>query len=439
MDALTGLRDRTEVLASLEAELQYHSDCSTLAVLAININRFSSINAVHGYRHADRVLAETGRRIQSIVRKQDIAGRIGADEFILVLPGLKSPYLSELAANKVVTALNEPLSIDGKPFTIRVNVGIAIAAPDQSAAEELVKAADAAMRLSRKNQQPYRTSAPASPVSHASHRVLDYELDEAISRNELQLYYQPKVKLATRTLSGVEALVRWNHPEKGMIDPGEFIQVAEDNSLILPLTLWTLNTALRQSSELCSQRKDFLVAVNLSASVLDKDIVERVISAVHTWGVPPEQLVLEVTENTFMEDPEACLLTLEHFRSHNINLSIDDFGTGYSSFSYLKRLPVQELKIDQSFVREMMHNPDDAHIVQAMLDLGHTFGLEVIAEGIEDRETLERLTAIGCDCGQGYYIARPMSFDSLLEWIAKSGWAEADIPAATGVRAGRAG
>lgn len=439
MDALTGLKDRSELLASLDAALQGHSGSTTLAVLAININRFRSINAVHGYRHADKVLAETASRIQSIVRKQDIAGRIGADEFILILPDLKSPYLSELAANKVVTALNEPLNINGQPFSIKVNVGIAIADPEQSVAEELVKAADAALQQSRKSQQLYCSAATAFPELHAGHSILDYELDEAISRNELQLHFQPKVNLATRTLSGVEALVRWNHPDKGMIDPGEFIQVAEENALILPLTLWTLNTALRQSSELCSQRKDFRVAVNLSASVLDKDIVERVISAVHTWGVPPEQLVLEVTENTFMKNPEACLLTLEQFRSHNITLSIDDFGTGYSSFSYLKRLPVQELKIDQSFVREMMHNPDDAHIVQAMLDLGHTFGLEVIAEGIEDLETLERLTAIGCDCGQGYYIARPMTLGVLLEWIDQSGWAQAGNIATHGAQADIAG
>lgn len=439
MDTLTGLRDRSELLASLDAELQQHTGTSILAVLAININRFRSINAVQGYMHADKVLAETASRIQSIIRKQDIAGRIGADEFALILPDLKSPYLSELAANKIVTTLNEPLHIDGQLFAIKVNVGIAIADPDKSVAEELVKAADAAMRLSRKNQQLYGTATAEIPQSLAGHCVLDHDLDAAISRNELQIYFQPKVNLATRTLSGVEALVRWNHPEKGMIDPGDFIQVAEENALILPLTLWTLNTALRQASELCSQRKNFLVAVNLSASVLDKDIVDRVISAVNTWGVPPEQLVLEVTENTFMEDPEACLLTLEHFRSHNITLSIDDFGTGYSSFSYLKRLPVQELKIDQSFVKEMIHNPDDAHIVQAMLDLGHTFGLQVIAEGIEDRETLDRLTAMGCDCGQGYYIARPMPYDSLQEWIDHSGWAEADTPATAGVKAGLAG
>ena len=438
MDTLTGLKDRLEFLTSLDAELQQPTGNSVLAVLAININRFRSINAVHGYNVADRVLSETASRIQSITRKQDIAGRIGADEFALILPGLKSPYFSELAANKVVTALTEPLDIDGQLFSIKVNVGIAIADAGQTVAEALVQSADAAMRHSRKNQQQYCTAETESPEQFAGHGVLDYELDEAISRNELQLYYQPKVNLATQTLSGVEALVRWNHPEKGMISPDEFIQVAEENALILPLTLWTLNAALRQSAEICSRHKNFLVAVNLSASVLDKDIVDRVMGAVHTWGVPPEQLVLEVTENTFMEHPETCLRTLEQFRSHNITLSIDDFGTGYSSFSYLKRLPVQELKIDQSFVKEMTRNADDAHIVQAMLDLGRTFGLKVIAEGIEDWETLDRLTTMGCDHGQGYYIARPMPFDALLEWIDNSGWAEAGTPATDRYRQGLA-
>lgn len=423
MDTLTGLRDRSEFLSSLDAELQQHTGEAVIAVLVININRFKSLNAIHGYSLADRVLTETASRIQSITRKQDIAGRIGVDEFALILPNLKSPYFSELAANKVVTTLDEPLFIDGQSYHIRTNVGIAIAGADHPVADALVQEADAAMRHSRKTQQQYCTAEAAPPEHLKKHNILIYELDEAITRNELQLYYQPKVNLATQTLSGVEALVRWNHPKKGVINPDEFIQIAEENALILPLTLWTLNAALRQSAGICNQHKNFLVAVNLSASILDKEIVDLVMGAVHTWDVPPDQLVLEVTENTIMGYPDTCLQTLQQFRSHGIVLSIDDFGTGYSSFSYLKRLPVQELKIDQTFVKEMIRNEDDAHIVQAMLDLGRTFGLKVIAEGIEDWETLERLTAMGCDHGQGYYIARPMPFDELLEWIEQSGWA----------------
>ena len=384
---------------------------------------------MHGYHVADMALSETARRIQSVMRKQDITGRIGADEFAVILPGLKSPYFGELAANKVTTSLNEPLNIDGTSYNIRHNVGIAIASADHPHAEALVQDADAAMRNSRKTRQQYCVAAPAAPERLADHKVFDYELEEAISRNELQLYYQPKVNLSTQTLSGVEALVRWNHPEKGMINPDEFIHIAEKSSLILPLTLWTLNTALRQSAAICNQHRNFLVAVNMSASILDKDIVDLVMGAVQTWDVPAHQLVLEVTENAIMEKPVTCLQTLKQLRSHNIILSIDDFGTGYSSFSYLKRLPVQELKIDQSFVKDMIRNANDAHIVQAMLDLGRTFGLKVIAEGIEDWDTLDRLTNMGCDHGQGYYIARPMPFDELLEWIDHSGWTGADNPA----------
>ena len=434
MDDLTGLINRAEFLTALDAELHRHSGNSVIAVLVINIIRFKSINAVYGYNAANGILSETANRIRSIIRKQDIAGRIGADEFALILPGLKSPYFSELAANKIVTALNEPLDINGQAYGIKVNVGIAIADTDQFGAEALVQTADAAMRHSRKTQQQYCTAEPESPDQLADHGVLIYELEEAIDRNQLQLYYQPKVNLATQTLTGVEALVRWNHPEKGMISPDVFIQVAEENALILPLTLWTLNTALRQSTVICNQYRNFRVAVNLSAGILDDDIVDLVMAAVHTWDVPPQQLVLEVTENTIMDHPETCLRTLEQLRSHSITLSIDDFGTGYSSFSYLKRLPVQELKIDQAFVKDMIRNEDDAHIVQAMLDLGRTFGLKVIAEGIEDWETLDRLATMGCGYGQGYYIARPMPFDELLEWIEHSGWAEADTTATGGCR-----
>lgn len=438
MDTLTGLRDRSEFLISLDAELQQPAGNSSLAVLVINIKRFRSINAAHGYNFADTILSETASRIQSIIRKHDIAGRIGADEFALILPGLKSPYFAELAANKVVTALNEPLAIDGHSYSMKLNVGIAIADAQERVAETLVQQADAAMHHSRKIQQPYCIAEGILSNHLTAPKVHGYELEEAISRNELLLYYQPKVNLATQTLSGVEALVRWQHPEKGLINPDEFIPVAEENALILPLTLWTLNAALRQTAAICNQHGNFLVAVNLSASILENDIVDLVMGAIHTWDTPPHQLVLEVTESAIMENPESCLQILEQLRSHNIILSIDDFGTGYSSFSYLKRLPVQELKIDQTFVKEMIHNTDDAHIVQAMIDLGRTFELKVIAEGIENWETLDRLTIMGCDHGQGYYIARPMPFDELLKWMDNSGWAEPDKPATGRYRQGLA-
>ena len=429
MDTLTGLNDRDSFLKSLDNELGQRDRDSVLAVLVVNINRFRSVNAVHGYHAADAVLAKTADRLRSVLRKQDIAGRIGVDEFALILPGLKSPYFAELAANKIVTILNEPLKIGDRTFSIKVNAGIAFADSAEIKTEILLHKADSAMRHSRQTQQGYCVAESTSASERQARRMLDYELDKAISHNDLQLYYQPKVNLATQTLSGVEALVRWNHPEKGIIKPDEFIHLAEENALILPLTLWTLNTALRQSAEICNHCSNFLVAVNLSASILDKDIVDLVMGAIHTWDVPPQQVVLEVTENTIMEHPETCLQTLTHLRSNDIILSIDDFGTGYSSFSYLKRLPVQELKIDQSFVKEMVHNQDDAHIVQAMLDLGRTFGLKVIAEGIEDWETLDRLTTMGCDYGQGYYIAKPMPFDKLLEWIEHSGWAGMEFTA----------
>lgn len=433
MDALTGLRDRPEFLDSLQSELQqYNGDNAALAVLVININRFRSINTVHGYRTADKILAKTARRLQSIIREQDIAGRIGADEFALILPRLKSPYFSELAANKIVTTLEEPFDIDGQSFGIKVNIGIALAAEHHSIAEALVQQADSALCLSRKMQQQYQTAQNTEEYQPVARVILGHELEQAISENELELYYQPKVNLVTQKLSGVEALVRWKHPEKGLIMPDRFIQVAEENSLILPLTLWTLNAALRQSAAICKRHRNFLVAVNLSASILDKDIVDLVMGVIHTWDVPPHQLTLEVTENTIMEQPDSCLRTLEQFRANNIVLSIDDFGTGHSSFSYLKRLPVQELKLDQSFVRDMNSSSEDANIVQAMIDLGRTFNLKVIAEGIEDWETLDRLTAMGCDYGQGYYIARPMPFDELLEWIECSGWGESGTPALEG-------
>jgi EAL domain-containing protein (putative c-di-GMP-specific phosphodiesterase class I) len=312
--------------------------------------------------------------------------------------------------------------LDRQTISIKANIGIALLSEPDLNGEALILQADSAMQLARETHRDYRIMDGSHQKQIITRKLLECDLGEAISSGEMELYYQPKVNLHTRRLSGAEALVRWNHPENGLIRPDEFISIAEETLLILPLTIWTLNTALRQSAESRKRWPDFKVAVNLSASILDDELVELVMRALRTWDVSPEHLILEVTENAVMKNPESCLKTLKQLRDEGIELSLDDFGTGYSSFSYLKRLPVQELKIDQSFVNMMLESEDDAHIVQAMIDLGQNFGLRVIAEGIETRETIERLAEMGCQSGQGYYIARPMPHTQLLDWIGNSAW-----------------
>lgn len=423
MDTLTGLNSRADLLKILDAELRRSEhQGSLLAVLLINISHFRTINTVYGYQLADQVLREIASRILSVKRSRDNAGRLGSDEFLLVLPDLSSSHVAELAANKIITELEESIVIDDHPVRIRLTAGIAVTRGKKSCADALVQQADLAMQQARDSHRRYRMTDATLQEDVIRNNVLACDLEKAISHNELQLFYQPKVNLQTQKLSSTEALVRWNHPQHGDVRPDEFVKLAEENSLILQLTLWTLNTALRQSIETLRQWNNLRVAVNLSASILDDAIVELIMNAIRTWDLDPRQLILEVTENAVMKDPERCLDALYRLRTHGVSLSLDDFGTGYSSFSYLKRLPVQELKIDQSFVRKMTCNPDDTHIVQAMISLGRNFNIDVIAEGIETRETFEQLVDMGCHYGQGYYIARPMDHQSLLEWIATSGW-----------------
>lgn len=423
MDSQTELLTRSGFLEALEAEiLKRDREGSTLALLVLNINQFRTINTVYGYAGGDQLLVEIANRIQRVKRTSDIAGRIGSDEFAIILPNLGSPHIAELAANKIIQSVKAHTALAKQTISIKANIGISVLTEPGVSAEELVLQADSAMQLARDTHRDYRTVDCIHQKLITARRVLECDLGDAIKDGEMELHYQPKVNLETHKLSGAEALVRWNHPEYGMIRPDEFISIAEESLLILPLTVWTLNTALRQSIESRKLWPDFKVAVNLSASILDDELVELVMRALRTWDVPPEQLILEVTENAVMKNPESCLNTLNKLRDEGIELSLDDFGTGYSSFSYLKRLPVQELKIDQSFVKLMMDSEDDIHIVQAMIDLGKNFGLRVIAEGIETPETVDRLVDLGCHSGQGYYIARPMPHAMMLDWIRNSAW-----------------
>jgi EAL domain-containing protein (putative c-di-GMP-specific phosphodiesterase class I) len=252
---------------------------------------------------------------------------------------------------------------------------------------------------------------------------LEQDLESSISSSELELQYQPKANLNTQHMTGAEALVRWHHPELGILGPGRFMPVAENCRMLLPVTLWTLNTALHQATEIRSRFPSFRIAVNLSAKLLDDpDLVEIVNQALRTWDTEPQYLVLEITESAMMRNPAACMKNLERLNDLGVHLSIDDFGTGYSSFSYLKRMPVRELKIDQSFIRNILDNNNDAQIVQAIINLGRQFNLRVVAEGIESRAVLDRLIEMGCEYGQGYLIARPLDFKQLLRWIEASEW-----------------
>ena len=252
---------------------------------------------------------------------------------------------------------------------------------------------------------------------------LESELRTAIGEGELNLYYQPKIDLRTGRISGMEALVRWHSPTRGLIPPDKFIPVAEQTGLIQPLTLWVLNTALRRRFPKTCEGTDLSVAVNLSPRNLnDAELPELVLRALETWNAEPSRLILEITENAIMEDPANSLKILSRLSSLGISLSIDDFGTGYSSLAYLKKLPVDELKVDRSFVMTMVEQKDDAMIVRSVIELGRNFGLKTVAEGVESEEIWHQLLDLGCDYAQGYYMSPPMPYEKLNQWIVESPW-----------------
>ena len=422
MDTSTGMARRADFIAALDEALHEHQQQdTTLAVVLLNIKGFRTINSIYGYSAADRILQQMADRIESVRRQQDLAGHIGVDEFAVALLNLKSPHLAELAANKIITSLGE-ICLDDIPIDIKLHAGIAVFPEHGSTSDALLQQADRAIYTARETYQDYQM-ADSSLQPDASNSGLVRELEHAITKSELELYYQPKVDLQHKRLYGAEALIRWNSPDRGFIGPDEFIPLAEDNGLIFPLTLWSLNTALRQSVEIRRLWPDFRMAVNLSASTLAEiELIELVKRALRTWDTKPDRLMIEVTESAVMKNPEASIETLRGLRELGVRLSIDDFGTGYSSFGYLKQLPVHELKIDQSFVKGMASDVNDGRIVQTMINLGENFELSVIAEGIEDEETLYQLTSMGCNHGQGYYIGRPMDREKFMDWVRDSEW-----------------
>jgi len=424
-DPLTGLLNRSAFFDALTHEItESVKRQSQFALLIINIDRFHTLNIAHGFSLADLLIKQLANRLNAVKRKQDVAGRISQDEFALILPDLHTPHIAELAASKIIKSFEKTANINNAAITVKATAGITVCTGQEVTAEQLLLQADTAIRLARQKHSKYLVAETSQYDKYNSNQDLEQELENAIANSQLELYYQPKVNLNTRQLCGAEALVRWIHPEKGIIKPDQFIPLAEGGSNMLPLTLWTPNCALHQTKYIREIWPDFRVAVNLSASMLDDDnLVELVIRALRTWDMSAEQLVLEITESAVMQNREASLDNLMQLHECGISMSIDDFGTGYSSLSYLKRLPVNELKIDKSFIKQIMTSKADTHIVQAIIDIGHNFNLDILAEGVESAEVIDLLIAMGCQYGQGYWFSRPLSYHEFLNWIARSDWA----------------
>jgi diguanylate cyclase (GGDEF)-like protein len=418
-DALTGLPNRTLFHDRIEQTLRLaRRERSSAAVLLIDLDRFKEVNDTLGHHKGDLLLMDVGFRLQAALRESDTIARLGGDEFGVVLPGLGTPDSATQAAERVQACLDQDFAIDNLVVHLDASIGIALFPQHGDDVDLLMQRADVAMydaKSSHSGHAIYRSETdPHSPVQLA----MVGELRRALQSNELVLHYQPKIDLSSEIVQGVEALVRWRHPERGLLPPGEFVPMAERTGLIRPLTRYVLNVALAQCGEWQKSGLDLQVSVNLSArNLVDPGLPEDISRLLARWGVRPELLELEMTESTIMLDPVLATEVLNKLSSMGIGLSIDDFGTGYSSLSYLRKLPVKELKIDRSFVKEMCTDEGNRLIVRSTIGLGQNLGLRVVAEGVEDQETLAELIELGCDLAQGYFVGRPVPAPELAEWL----------------------
>jgi diguanylate cyclase (GGDEF)-like protein len=415
-DTLTGLPNRTLLMQELDRVLEAARARNTpVEVLHLELGRFGEINRVFGYACGDQLLLELVRRIGAVLPPRTIFARLGEAEFSVVLPGCAVDAIDQ--ARDLIALMEEPIAIAEGMIDARIGVGIAIFPGHGTDAATLVRRAAAALHQSNHSYGGYAMH--TGGLERDNHRRLRLigDLHRAVRQHELQLFCQPKAEITSGAICGVEALIRWQHPEHGMIPPTDFIPLAEQAGTITPVTHWIMDAAFHQSYLWHQAGLQLPMAVNLSAHDLyNPHLVDRVNGLFSTWGLPPELIQFELTESALMAEPASALKTVCRLKDIGVQLFVDDFGTGYSGLSYLHRLPVDGIKIDQSFVMPMVSNSDSAVIVSSTIDLGHNLGLKVVAEGVENEAILRRLAALGCDVAQGYLIGKPMPSSILQEW-----------------------
>ncbi len=422
-DALTGLPNRLLFHDRAEqAVLRARRQGGRIAMMIIDLDRFKEVNDTLGHGSGDVMLLEIARRLRGALRESDTIARLGGDEFAVLLPGVQGTEGAERVAAALSEAIAHPIVVEGLSLDTEASIGIALF-PDHGAdVAELMQRADVAMYAAKAESLPFAFYGSEQDEYSPERLTLVTDLRRAMEQDELVLHYQPKVTLDSGALVGLEALVRWQHPERGLLAPGEFIPIAEHTALIRPLTLHVIDRALEQLARWGGVARDLPVSVNVSArNLLDVHFADGVSGALERWGISPGRLELEITETALMANPARALEVLRRLDGMGVALSIDDFGVGYTSLNYLKSLPIGVLKIDRSFVSHMATDPADAMIVRSTIDLARNLGLQVVAEGIETEETYQVLRGLGCGLGQGFHIGRPMTPELLGEWIEAAG------------------
>jgi len=418
-DPLTDLPNRSLFHDRAEqAVVAAQREGGSAALMLLDLDRFKEINDTLGHHNGDLLLKEVGRRLQAAVRASDSVARLGGDEFGVLLPDVADTNAALAVADKIRSALREPLVLAGIALDVDASVGVVLYPDHGDAVDMLLQRADVAMYVAKEDRSGCELYSPGRDEYSPTRLSLVAELRKAIDAGELVLYYQPKADLATDEVTGVEALVRWQHPERGLLMPDEFVPLAERTGLIRDLTRAVLDSALRQARAWQDHGIDLAVSVNLSArDLLDLDLPQTVATLLGLHGVSSEWLELEITESVILADPMRARAVLSRLDAMGVRLAIDDFGSGYSSLAYLKRLPVSEIKIDRSFVMNMERDDNDAVIVRSTIELGRNLGLRVVAEGVENDAVWHRLAQLRCDQAQGYFLARPVPADELTRWL----------------------
>ncbi|HEU4653615.1 MAG TPA: EAL domain-containing protein [Steroidobacteraceae bacterium] len=435
-DALTGLPNRLALVDAAEHAIEAskrHGDAFALMVL--NVDRLKPINDSLGHQAGDEMLCEIGRRLRGVLRRHDVLARLAGDEFTILARELNSARDAESVLQKIGDALSAPLKIGTLEVHASLSIGVSMFPTDGDSFDLLVRRADTATRIAKETSRgTYRFFTPDMTSAADDRLALESQLRAALEAGQLELHYQPKVDIGTGRVRSAEALIRWRHPQRGLVPPNVFIPVAEETGLIMPIGEWVIREACRQVRRwLDAGMPPLRVSVNLSAKQFrHADLTAVVRSALDEAQLQPGYLELELTESAVMHDPEKSALTLKQLSTMGVHISIDDFGTGYSSLSYLRRFPLDKLKIDRSFVRDLMQNPDDVSIVRAIISLAHSLRLRVVAEGVETLDQLNFLTELGCDQYQGFYCSPavpPNDFVALIQRIraGKPEYTEADM------------
>jgi diguanylate cyclase (GGDEF)-like protein/PAS domain S-box-containing protein len=424
-DALTGLPNRALFNESFTDGLRLAQEKGRrLTLLYIDLDRFREINDTFGYRWGDVILQQVAPRLQGALRKSDTLGRLNGDEFVVLLPSVGDMAGATRLARRMLQVLEAPFLVEGHKVTVSASIGIVFFPDNGADVETLMRRADMTMHLAKEAGSGYAFYTQEQEDRYNPNRlVLISDLRQAIEQEQLLLYYQPKADIASKVVSQVEALIRWRHPQQGLIPPDRFIPLAEQTGLIRSISRWTLNEGIRQCHMWRQNGVELHVAVNLSMRDLqDAQIPRTIAGLLESWGVPPTSLEVEITETAIAADMESTLKTLSELRMMGVSVAIDDFGTGYSSLALLRRLPLNTLKVDKSFVQGLTTDENDAAIVRATIELGHNLGLKIVAEGVEDQATWDALAVLGCDIVQGYLLSRPIPAPDLTKWLYESPW-----------------